>query len=130
MIHTYCCLLMTGIIWLVQILIYPMFIFVGKDKFEIIHQFQMKRITWLVGPLMFLEILTAILLLYQIGTVVYFINLISVLILWFLTFFVNVPAHGKLSFSDENSKKSLVLKNWPRTFIWTLRSVFLLYMII
>jgi hypothetical protein len=121
---------MTGIIWLVQCLVYPIFRYVGEKEFTDIHNFQMKRISILVGPLMTLEFFTAALLLYQIKTSIYFFNLLSVIILWGLTFLVNIRAHENLNYRSQSSKKNLVAKNWPRTILWSLRSLFLAYIVL
>jgi len=126
--HLGSCLAMTGIIWLVQILIYPLLGQISEQQFIQIHNFQMKRITMLVAPLMLIEIFTASLLLYQIKTQTYLFNLISVLMLWSYTFLVNVPAHKQLSYNNQKSKNYLILKNWPRTILWSLRSMLLLFL--
>jgi hypothetical protein len=129
LIHVILCWFMTGVIWLVQLLVYPFFNFLGKKEFDQFHQFHMRQISWLVAPVMVLELATGAWLLFQRPGQLFFWNLVSVASLWFLTAFVNVPTHNQLQYSSQLSKRNLVVRNWPRTLIWTLRSVFLAFII-
>lgn len=129
--HVFACWFMTGAIWLVQILVYPLFNSIGRDEFQSLHQFHMRRITWIVAPVMALELATAIgLFALNHSSLLLMVNLASVAALWLLTAFVNVPSHNRLSFACAHSKQNLVRRNWPRTGIWTGRAVFLLWMIL
>lgn len=128
-IHVFSCYFMTGAIWLVQVLVYPNFKILGKSEFQKFHDFHMKRITWIVAPIMAIELITGSLLFYQNQNIVYFVNLVSIFTLWGLTVFINVPSHKKLKFELEQSKNILVNRNWPRTFIWTVRSLFLTWIL-
>jgi hypothetical protein len=56
-------------------------------------------------------------------------NFVSVLVLWGLTGLVNVPSHETLRYEVETTKTKLIRNNWPRTILWTMRSVFLVWMI-
>lgn len=123
--HFISCIFMAGIIWLVQILVYPLFQKVGPMEFKSVHDFHVQRITWIVAPVMLVEIVTAFILWVQRDEVFFLWNLSSVVILWILTAFVNVPTHNDLSFTYFSSKQRLVVRNWPRTIIWTLRAVVL-----
>ena len=129
-LHLFSCWFMTGAIFLVQVLIYPFFKFVGEKEFSKLHQFHMKKITFVVAPMMVLELTTAIGLFYGSSNQLFFWNLVSVVALWMLTAFVNVPTHNNLTFDSVVSKRNLVQRNWPRTMIWSLRSVFLFYLIL
>ena len=129
-IHVFSCWFMVGAIWLVQVLIYPFFKVVGEKEFSSLHQLHMKRITWIVAPAMLLEITTAAWLFVHSGGQLFFWNLFSVALLWLLTAFVNVPTHNKLNFRSEDSKDSLVRRNWPRTIMWTLRAILLLAFVV
>lgn len=122
-IHIISCFLMTGIIWLVQLVLYPIFHLIGESEFSDVHGFHMQRITWLVAPLMSLELLTGAWLYLNTPTSLYFWNLISVVSLWALTALVNVPTHSRLKYDSQISKMNLVYRNWPRTLIWTCRSL-------
>ena len=123
--HILSCWIMTGVIWMVQLLVYPFFRWVGQKEFSSLHQFHMSRISWIVVPIMTLELLTAIWLYIENREQLFFWNLASVVSLWVLTALVNVPTHNNLKFESEASKINLVIRNWPRTLIWSGRSLFL-----
>lgn len=116
---------MTGAIWLVQVLVYPNFRVVGKAEFKKFHEFHMNRITWIVAPVMIVELVTGVWLLVSLQNTFYILNLIGVLALWILTSLVNVPRHNRLDYDCNFSKDHLVFWNWPRTFLWSIRSVVL-----
>jgi len=44
-----------GVLWLVQVLVYPQFSAVPPEAFPACHKAHMRRIGWLVGPLMLAE---------------------------------------------------------------------------
>lgn len=121
---------MTGVIWLVQILIYPNFKNVGNAEFEKFHHFHINRISWVVGPMMILELVTGTWLLLKSQNLFFLWNFIFILALWFLTALVNVPTHKKLLYQNLLSKNNLVCRNWPRTIIWTFRLIVLIYWLI
>ena len=129
-LHVFSCLLMTGAIWLVQILVYPFFRHIGEKEFTQLHRFHVQRVTWFVAPLMLLELATAVWLFFRIEDPIYLWNLLSVCLLWVLTALVNVRTHDHLQFDSEMSKQNLVMRNWPRTLIWSLRTVFFLFLIL
>lgn len=126
--QVFSCWFMTGVIWLVQVLIYPNYKFVGQKEFENFHEFHMNRITWIVAPMMGIELFSAIWLLWNHPDSIYWINSISIALIWCLTAFVNVPTHRVLTFEIKKTKR-LVAGNWPRTILWTIRSSFWLFML-
>jgi hypothetical protein len=77
---------------------------------------------FIVMPLMLAQLGLSI---YQLILVINYFTLIHltvVVLLWGSTFLQFIPMHAKIS-NDEGSKallKSLVLKNWIRTFLWVL----------
>lgn len=121
------CLLMTGLIWLVQLVHYPSFHFVHPQRFQEFHLHHSSRITFIVAPLMGLELLTAILLVYEkSGSYVWWLNLLGVVLIWACTAFLSVPLHNQLANGyDYDKVNALVVTNWPRTLIWTARSIWL-----
>lgn len=125
-LHGFSCWFMTGVICLVQVLVYPFLGRVGENEFSSLHQFHTQQITWIVAPVMTLELVTAALLFLQLRNQFFLWNLLSVVSLWGLTAFVNVPTHDHLKYESEISKKNLVFRNWFRTVIWVLRSLSLI----
>ena len=53
---------MTGLIWLIQLVHYPLMDRIPPDGFIEFHQSHSFRITWIVAPVMLLELMTSILL--------------------------------------------------------------------
>jgi hypothetical protein len=114
---------LAGLIWVVQILVYPQFLKVGPEAFAGFHASHMARITLVVGPLALMEAGTAAGLLWLGQRGDWFTAS-----LWFLganvvsTALVQAPLHGRLSveYSVETIRR-LVASNWIRTLAWTAR---------
>lgn len=125
MIHAASTLLMVGVIWLIQLVHYPLFALVGEHGYQQYQAQHMKRITWLVGPLMVLEAGTALLLFHTACTrhvQPAFIGLILLGLIWCSTLALQVPAHSRLMERwDGEAHRRLVCSNWIRTFAWTAR---------
>ena len=127
-------LYLVGVIWLVQLLVYPSMANAGADGYAAYHNLHTSRITPVVAPAMIAELLTAIYLVFapveRIASSYFWIGLILVLIIWASTFFVQVPLHEKLArVFDSDIQKRLVLTNWLRTIAWSLRGALVLWMV-
>ncbi|MEN9835903.1 MAG: hypothetical protein RL011_2096 [Pseudomonadota bacterium] len=122
-----CCLLMTGLIWLVQLVHYPSFHLVNPQRFQEFHDQHSSRISFIVAPLMGLELVTAILLVYERSdSYIWWLNLLGMVLIWACTAFLSVPLHNQLTNGyDYDKVNALVLTNWPRTLLWTARSIWL-----
>jgi hypothetical protein len=120
---------MAAVIWVVQIVIYPQFSGVGAAEFHSYHEHYMSRITWIVGPLMILELGTAslaALLCLRIRALKWasLSGLALVIFLWAITALVQVPLHEQLSRNGNDETIALLVDgNWPRTILWTLRAI-------
>jgi len=125
----FCCsLLLTGLIWIIQLVHYPSFHFIEHSKFIEFEIFHSKKITWIVAPLMLIELITAVDLFSKNLNNHYFtINLLAILGIWISTFTFSVPLHNKLQngFSSEAIDK-LIITNWPRTILWSVKSILLI----
>jgi hypothetical protein len=124
-------LFMTGVIWIVQSVHYPLFALVGRDGFTEYAREHQRRITVLVGIVMPIEAVTAVLLLLatpagvQKGLLVLGATLL--LPIWLSTALLQVPAHRRLSAGfDHRAASRLVGTNWLRTALWSARSVLIL----
>jgi hypothetical protein len=125
--HVFSTFFMTGLIWLVQIVHYPSFLFVSEAGFNSFHDFHSRRITWIVAPIMGVELLSAAVLWYTRGGTLWLANFISVCVLWALTGLVSVPIHNRLTHGLSRSDlDQLVKTNWWRTIGWSLRALFLI----
>ena len=121
-------LALVGVIWIVQIVHYPLFGRVGADGFARYATEHAGRITYVVAPLMLVELATALLLLgYRpetVGPRAVWAGLALVGVVWASTFLLQVPLHGTLGRGfDQVAYERLVLTNWVRTVAWTLRGV-------
>ena len=124
-------LYMTGVIWLVQIVHYPLFAQVGRDGFAGYEARHTSWITWVVAPAMVIELGTALALLavrpvgVPAGALWVGIGLLAVI--WLSTLLLQVPAHSVLAEGfDAGAHRRLVASNWVRTLAWTARSLLLL----
>ncbi|MFK7924641.1 MAG: hypothetical protein AB8H47_21975 [Bacteroidia bacterium] len=118
--------MLCGIIWIIQVLHYPLFAHVGEAAFA---QYESLHRTWispLVGPLMVAELITGLILLTWrpdgISPYLLWIGAALIGIIWINTFFQAVPLHNKLLDGlNPEAVTSLVRVNWIRTIAWTVR---------
>ena len=125
---------MVGLIWLIQIVHYPLFLKVGEQNFKEYSQDHQRLITYVVLPLMILELGTAIILCFSrpasISIALLIAGLAIVLLIWGSTFLIQVPQHGKLlSGFDPDTCRKLVFGNWIRTVAWSLRGILTTWMV-
>ena len=123
---------MCGLIWVIQLVHYPSFLMLDKKMFVRFEDFHSRRITWIVGPAMLIEIFVAALIVrISVYHFAAWLNLLSVVALWFSTWLLSIPCHKKLMDGfDEKTIARLVVTNWPRTFLWSLRTIILAYALI
>jgi hypothetical protein len=126
------CAVMTGVIWTIQILHYPTFLYVSENEFQKFHAFHSRNVSFIVMPLMIFEFATAVALVIYFNHESYFwINLVGVILIWLVTFFISVPLHNRLAKATETLiVNRLVYTNWPRTILWSARLVLLFYFLI
>lgn len=126
-------LLMTGLIWFVQIVHYPLMRYVEHDS-SLYRRYQerhMSRTTWVVIAPMFVELFSSFGLIFWRPTYVSLtaalVSATLVVLIWCSTFLLQVPQHQTLlkGFSDLNHRR-LVKGNWIRTISWSARSILLL----
>jgi hypothetical protein len=125
---------MVGLIWFVQVVHYPLMAQVGRDGFRRYEMEHQRLTTWVVAPLMLIELATAVALLWwrpaglEIGTVL--VGLALLVGIWWITYTVQVPHHASLVLSyDAGVHVQLVSGNWWRTVAWTARGVVVLWMV-
>ena len=125
--HAASTLFMTGLIWFVQIVHYPLFTLVGVDGFARYATVHSQRTAWVVVPVMLVEMSTAIWLAFapppgtSRNTGKLGLGLLT--LIWISTIFVQVPRHEQLgSGFDAATVASLVSTNWVRTCGWSIRA--------
>ena len=119
---------MVGLIWIIQIVTYPIFSSVGGYKYDKFHSKHVSLITPLVAPLMLFELAVAVVLLLVSGPYWNYgysvVNLVLLAIIWASTFLIQIPLHVKLSVKFEKKNHTrLVRTNWIRTFAWTIKGL-------
>ncbi len=120
---------MTGLIWLVQLVHYPLMNRVDRERFVDFHAAHSSRITLIVAPVMVVELLSALGLVLQSSSAALTSHFPSLLARTCLamsigvfasTAFLSVPEHGRLrSGFDEESHERLVKTNTVRTILWS-----------
>ena len=116
---------LVGMAWTVQVVHYPLFRHVGKSNFPAYHAWHVLAISWIVFPLVLVELLTAgVLVISMNGNGWFLASLPLLAVNLFSTFRVQVPLHSELQVGfDENTQRRLERSNWVRTIAWSLRGV-------
>jgi len=110
------------LIWMVQLLIYPSFLYFETKDLVLWHERYTRRMTVIVLPLMLSELVAHLWFLYTHFSYIQLCLCMMVASIWLVTFLVSVPLHHKIS-KEENIKEacnSLVKTNWIRTVLWSL----------
>ena len=117
-------LFMTGLAWFVQVVHYPLFGLVGRERFRAYHDRHSTLTTRVVLAPMTVELLTSAALVLQrppgIGPIAAWAGLALAAATWASTALVQVPQHREL---DHTRVRRLVALNWPRTAAWTAHAV-------
>ncbi|MEN1680878.1 MAG: hypothetical protein AAGJ46_14920 [Planctomycetota bacterium] len=132
LLQAFSSLYMTGLIWFVQLVHYPMFADVPADQFVEYERIHQARTTWAVGPPMLLELFTALAFLWRrpegVPAWAPWAGLTLLLLVDGSTAVFFGPQHGRLSAGfDATLHRQLVDWNWLRTFGWTARGVLMLW---
>lgn len=134
LLHLGATLAMVGLIWLVQIVHYPLFARVGAEQFIAYEQDHARLITYIVLPLMLIELIGAVALLFSrpdgIPLSLVWIGAVLVAVIWLSTIFLQIPQHTHLAGGfDADAHRLLVLTNWLRTIAWSARGILMLWML-
>ena len=126
---------MFGVIWMVQIVHYPLMRFASGEQFARFETEHQMRISWVVGPLMLIEGVCVLAFLFAppaglpwwlpwAGAGVEAIAIGT-------TVFVSAPLHGRLNAHfDQATLDRLVATNWIRTIAWTCRAAVAIAMLV
>ena len=125
-------LMLTGLIWFVQVVHYPLFARVGLERFAAYEAAHVRATGRVVGLPMIVEAITSAVLA---GwppapelALVYRLGLLLVVLIWVSTVVVQVPKHEALGAAfDPKVHGGLVRTNWIRTAAWSARGVLVLY---
>ena len=132
--HTLATAMMFGVIWTVQVVHYPLFLRVPAPEFPSFERDHMRRIGWIVGPSMLLELAGAIAILAWSAALGVSMGLAGigaalVLVVWVSTALVQGPIHRRLAHGmDAALIRRLIATNWVRTGAWSARMVIAILM--
>jgi hypothetical protein len=125
-VHLVATAVMTGLIWFVQVVHYPLFARVGAEAsvaYALEHQ---RRTSFVVGAPMAAEGVSALWILFappeDLSRVWPFVGLVLLGVVLGSTVLLQVPQHAALAVAyDEGRVRRLVATNWIRTFGWSAR---------
>lgn len=109
------------LIWMIQLIVYPSFLHYQKENLITWHKKYTLLISYIVAPLMLMQLGAAIFIIIREATAYNVLVLLLIGIIWATTFLQFVPIHSAISkgnFSEEQLQK-LVNRNWIRTLLWT-----------
>lgn len=127
LIHAAATFALFGLIWTVQLAIYPLYERVGEAAFRTYHRSYTRRIGFVVAPLMVVELVTGIRLMSQVtpgaSMAVEWSAFMLILVIWAATLMLSAPLHHKLGVQYRvSTARLLTATNWIRTGAWTLRA--------
>lgn len=134
LIHAAATLYMTGLIWFVQLVHYPLMAKVGRAGYRDYQRLHERNTGWAVAPAMLIELGAAAWLVIDtpggIERWLAWLGLSLVALLWLSTATLQVPCHKQLARGfDPGAHRRLVHTNWLRTALWSARGVIAMVML-
>ena len=126
--HLFATATMVGLIWFVQVVHYPLFAAVGAEGFAAYEAAHQRLTSFVVGPLMATEGVTALWLAIAtpdgVSRAWPLLGLAVLAVIHTSTVFLQVPQHGALASGyDALRVRRLVRTNWIRTLGWSIRGI-------
>jgi hypothetical protein len=122
LLHDGATAIMTGLIWFVQVVHYPLMARIGEAEFGPYALEHQRRTTLVVAPVMVTEAAASIWLAALMPGPLTILGAVLIAVLWASTFLVQVPLHGRLAARrSERELHRLVAGNWVRTAAWSAR---------
>lgn len=113
-------LYMTGVIWFVQVVHYPLFDAVGRDGWTAYHAGHTRRTGYAVAPVMIAELASAAVIVARDASGLAVAGLVLAALTWVFTFGLAVPDHQRLERGyDARLTRRLVTTGWLRCAAWT-----------
>ena len=126
LMHAAAACAMAGVLWIVQLVVYPAFHLVRPDDLPSYAARHATRITPVVAPLMLIEaaaFIALIVLRAPLPSWLVIAGGLTLVVNWLSTFLWQVPLHGRLQAGDTAAITRLVKSNWLRTVCWSSRAV-------
>jgi hypothetical protein len=137
-VHAAATLFLTGLIWFVQVVHYPLFEKVGRDAFVEYERLHAAWTARVAAPAMVAEGICAVAIVVKAGDAAPILPFLSAPepdrgwamvglgllgVIWLSTFLLQVPCHRRLARGfDAGTARRLVRTNWIRTGAWTARA--------
>ena len=124
---------LVGLIWTIHLVHYPVFALATGPSFRAVHEHHMARITFLVGPLMLVELATAVWLWREPppgtgGGGWWLALLLLVVFIWVDTALLAAPAHGRFERGFDAGAHALLMRaDLARALAWTVRGGLLVW---
>jgi len=117
--------LMVGIIWMVQVVHYPLMAYTGPEHSARYQQLHVQRMGILVIPIMLVEAATVVLICFQTPWVsMEWLGAVLLAAIWAVTGCVSVPSHEVLTQRfDPAVHRRLVVSNGIRAGLWSCRGL-------
>lgn len=120
---------LVSLVFMTQFITYPTFLNIDKDKFSDYHRKYVNNISFIVAPVMLIELLTLSLIAYFSSEFLIIKSLILLLVIWLTTFFIMIPSHNRISKSFNIKEiKSLINYNWIRTILWSFKLLVIIFL--
>ena len=113
---------LVSLVIMTQFITYPTFLNIDKGKFSDYHKKYVNNMSFIVAPVMLIELLTLCLIAYFSSEFLIIKSLFLLLVIWLTTFFIMIPSHNRISKSFNIKEiKSLINYNWIRTILWSFK---------
>lgn len=113
---------MVGLIWVIQLVHYPLWVHVADGQGMVFHQRHARRIGSLVMSVGVLEMMASALMVALRPGPLTLVGALILLLIWMITIFVQIPLHRRFGRAwNPGLIAPLVRGNWPRTILWTMR---------
>ena len=131
MIHIISTSIMVGVIWVIQLVHYPSFKYVNESDYIIFQKYHMSNISNIVFPVMFTELITALIILFFGEKSLFFVlSLICLFLIWVMTGVLFTKYHSILKEGkDLMIIEKMIKANWIRALLWTMRLIMILFVI-
>ena len=120
---------LVSLVLMTQFITYPTFLNIDKDKFSDYHRKYVNNISFIVAPVMLIELSTLSLIAYLSSEFLIIKSLFLLLVIWLTTFFIMIPSHNRISKSFNIKEiKSLINYNWIRTILWSFKLLVIIFL--
>ena len=123
--------ILIGVLIITQIISYPSLSSIDKTYFEKYHKNYVNRISYVVIPLMLIELFSLVYLTFYISDLFMIKSLLILLTIWLFTFICIIPLHNSLSNKrSDDVINRLINYNWFRTILWSIKLIIILFVYI